>query len=183
MRQGRRKTKRGRDWPYLKKLVWPASSCLLSTVLICLVPKLQLSYQKIVKFLQYFVMSSRPPTRPIFVLKNSFCLKYESLLLFLIIIITSSSSATMMILNKWTTTIVLIHLPAQDDKITQKSVLKRVWPDLAKFRHFGKIKKAKGQFWNDLFSIWQKFEPIFSNFKWLLANFHWSKRPNIQQII
>ena len=38
-----------------------------------------------------------------------------------------------------------------------------VWPDLAKFRHFGKILKVFGQLLKALFTIWQNFVPSLTN--------------------
>ena len=39
-----------------------------------------------------------------------------------------------------------------------------VWPDLAKFRHFGKILKVFGQFLKSWFPSWQNVEPIWQRF-------------------
>ena len=39
-----------------------------------------------------------------------------------------------------------------------KLVLGPVWPDLAKFRHFGTIFIVLGKFFEGLFSIWQNFD-------------------------
>ena len=63
-------------------------------------------------------------------------------------------------------------------------VLKSVWPDLAKFRHFRK--KNLNPFWHSfegLFSNWHNFEPYF--WKWFCywVNFHCCKWQNIKQII
>ena len=38
-----------------------------------------------------------------------------------------------------------------------------VWPDLAKFCHFGKILQVFGQFWKAKASIWQFFKPTLEN--------------------
>ena len=56
-----------------------------------------------------------------------------------------------------------------------------VWPDLAKFKHFGKFWKSSPLF-ASLFSIWRKIE----QFLWYWANFHcftkWSNIENRQAI-
>ena len=57
--------------------------------------------------------------------------------------------------------------------------LEAVWPDLAKFRHFGKILKVFGQFLVGTFSILQTFEPTWVIFM-LRANFHCCKWPKIE---
>ena len=47
-----------------------------------------------------------------------------------------------------------------------------VWPDLAKFRHFGKILKVFGQLLKALFTIWQNFVPSLTK---ILC--YWEKLP------
>ena len=45
----------------------------------------------------------------------------------------------------------------------QKLVRRPVWPDLAKFGHFGKILKVIGQLLKALFTIWQNLQPTLAN--------------------
>ena len=59
-----------------------------------------------------------------------------------------------------------------------------VWPDLAKFRHFGKILEDFGSLLKGRFSIWQKFEPTLANLLCYWANFSVvGKQPNIEKVI
>ena len=44
----------------------------------------------------------------------------------------------------------------------EPSTLRLVWPDLAKFRHFGEWSLWKN--FDGLFSIWLNFEPTLANF-------------------
>ena len=57
-----------------------------------------------------------------------------------------------------------------------------VWPDLAKFCHFG-IALKTWPFWKCSFSIWKHFVLTLANFKCSWAIFQCFKWPNIKQII
>ena len=57
-------------------------------------------------------------------------------------------------------------------------VLAAVWPDLAKFCHFGKI---SSKIFDSLFLIWQNAEPTLENLGHYGANFYYCKWPNIEK--
>ena len=57
-----------------------------------------------------------------------------------------------------------------------------VCPDLAKFRHFGKILSLWECFWGFVYN-WGKNRSKFSNFLCSWANFHCLKWPNIEQML
>ena len=54
------------------------------------------------------------------------------------------------------------------------------WPDLVKFRHFGKI-LGLWQFFEGKFSFWQNLGPILAKFVRNWENFHWWKKPKIEK--
>ena len=56
-----------------------------------------------------------------------------------------------------------------------------VWPDLAKFCHFGNKKITPWQFLEGLFSLWQYFEPNLANFYASGQIFICLKWPNIEK--
>ena len=56
-----------------------------------------------------------------------------------------------------------------------------MWPDLAKFRHFGKILKVFGKHLKALFTIWQNFEPTLANILCYATNLYPYKWPNIEK--
>ena len=56
-----------------------------------------------------------------------------------------------------------------------------VWPDLAKFCHFGKKCTSPSQMFDSLFLIWQNAEPTLANLWHYLANFHCCKWPHFEK--
>ena len=58
-----------------------------------------------------------------------------------------------------------------------------VWPDLAKFHHFGKIVRSLASFWGLIYYLitFSTYLPC-QNISWHWANCHFSKWPNIDEI-